>query len=269
MNNKIIAVCAVLFSGSALAFGGGLSTVVNDLKSYGYYTEQINKQVEMIEKQESMLKKADQSIKLAEMTKRSLEGAYNKAKRQADNLLYDIEKAKENPLKTAIGIEDELKDVNPSEVREKIGKHIDELYSYDSTSPWQRNDKAAAEAQKSVKRLMVLSEEATALSSANLAEVSRLIDAANSAETQKEATDVTNAILAEMLKNQNRIIEMMAAFQTTFAKLHYSGEDKAAAKTSTTNEFQDELSGYLEINPSEMAKKKSDRLKKLAGSKGE
>ncbi|WP_185952725.1 hypothetical protein, partial [Enterococcus faecalis] len=80
-------------------------------------------------------------------------------------------------------------------------------------------------------------------------------------------TDVTNAILAEMLKNQNRIIEMMAAFQTTFAKLHYSGEANEAAKTSTKKEFQEKLGEYLEIKPAEITKKEVDRFKKLAGDK--
>ncbi|EOX3329390.1 hypothetical protein ACPFTR_003235 [Vibrio cholerae] len=260
---RIITALSLIVSVQASAFSG----VVTDLKSYSYYTEQIKNQVEMIEKQESMLKKADESIKLAETTKRSLEGAYRKAKRQSDNLIYDIERARDNPLQTAIKIEDKLNEMKPAEVRSQISDQIDDIYSYDSTSPWQRNDKAHAEAQRSVKRLMVLSEEASLLSSANLSEASRLMEAANSAETQKEATDVTNAILTEMLKNQNRIIDLMSAFQTTFAKIHYSGETKEAPKTSKSDEFQEELSGYLGASPQEMQKSKLDKIKKMSGSK--
>ncbi|HCJ6874160.1 TPA: hypothetical protein NU929_003363 [Vibrio cholerae] len=227
------------------------SSVVTDLKSYTYYTEQINKQVEMIEKQESLLKKADQSIKLAESTKRNLESAYRKAIRQAKNLAYDIERAKENPLDFAIKIEDSINETNSKSMQDELSKSIDQAYKFDSASPWQRNQKREEIAQQSVKKLMVLSDEARALNVYNLDELQNLIDDANAAETQKEATDVTNAILTEMLKNQLRIIDLMAAYQMTFAKLHYDNYSEEVAesrKEYTKDSFNDELTDGLKVN---------------------
>jgi hypothetical protein len=264
MKNLIILMMS-LFAVEVVAFSG----VVTDLKSYTYYTAQIKNQVDMIDQQTSMLKKAAESVKLAEKTKKSLEGAYSKAKRQAESILYDIERAKEDPLNAAIDIEDSLSDSDPKKVREQINKHIDDTYKYETTSPWQRNDKAKAEAQKSVKRLMVLSEESTALSAYNLKELQSLIEAANASETQKEATDVTNAILTEMLKNQNRIIDMMAAFQTTFAKLHYDGEtEDNAAESSKSDTFKSELGEYLKVDPQDLSNQQTDRLKSFLKNNG-
>lgn len=263
---KLIILMMSLFAVEVVAFGGG---IVSDIKSYTYYTSQIKNQVDMIDQQTSMLKKAAESIKLAEQTKKSLEGAYNKAKRQAESILYDIERAKKDPLNAAIDIEDSLSDSDPKKVREQINKHIDDTYKYDATSPWQRNDKAKAEAQKSVKRLMVLSEESTALSAYNLKELQSLIEASNASETQKEATDVTNAILTEMLKNQNRIIDMMAAFQTTFAKLHYDAEtEDNAAESSKSDTFKSELGEYLKVDPKDLSNQQTDRLKNFLKNNG-
>lgn len=260
---------AALVTNQVTAFSG----VVTDLKSYTYYTEQIKKQAEtiqkqaeMIENQKSMLKKADQTIKLAESTKKNLENAYNKAARQTKNILYDIKRAQDQPLEFAIELEDTINDMNSKSLQESISKNIDEAYKFESTSPWQKNRIVEEEAQKSIKRLMVLSEESRALNQYNLDELEGLIKDANSAETQKEATDVTNAILTEMLKNQVRIIDLLAAYQMTFAKLHYTNDTEAESnrKDYSKSDFEQEMTQGLKVNLDMQSTSKSllDGLKK-------
>nr|AKN37585.1 hypothetical protein [Vibrio sp. FF_291] len=217
----------------------GVGDIVSDPVSYTYYAQELEQGVEMLKNAQEKLKAALETKDLAFKTVKNLEGSLRRAQRAVQEIQRFKDRIDRDPWAYA---EKVIRDPD------KAGSELERLYNRvdrsanptrDSYDDWKKligeedapgipnlpdtphwvstkqakDRKLERELNNAIKR----SVKADAMIELQLEDAQYLADLTNGALTQKDATDVGNAILLKMVQNQQQIIELLSSINLSVA----------------------------------------------------
>lgn len=243
--------CSVFFSvclsNTAYGFGG----VVTDIGSYTYYVEQIEAAYSQLEKAEEQLGQLQETYEEITSIDDKLSGNLLRAKRAFErfenlkvNSLSDLKRAVQYTNLTMGDLLDSEQYVGDLE------ENIEAVFGSNDSS-WvklelESVERQKASKQKSYKQSLIDAELALGKSNLQLDLLAEYSQMANSTDSSKDAQDVTNALLLEMLANQRELINLTASVSKNIALSSYVGgaeidsiSENQQGKTMTDDNYWD------------------------------
>jgi conjugal transfer/entry exclusion protein len=232
---KVIYFCLSMFATSNVAAIGGVGDVVTDPTSYPYYAEQIKIAQEAYANAKEHLQTALEAKDIADKTRSNLEGTYRRAQQALSDFKSMREQLENDPARFAVKMIEDRRDL--SDVKNDTARKVQSVFdpvksSMDDINELAGNDASGNEwssdwisvkaAQKKVvqeelQRAIVDAEVAESLTASQLKNIEDLASKANSAVTQKDATDVTNALLLQMIDQNQQLIKLVANISRNLA----------------------------------------------------
>jgi conjugal transfer/entry exclusion protein len=232
---KVIYFCVSMFATSNVAAIGGVGDVVSDPTSYTYYAEQIKTAQEAYANAKEHLQTALEAKDIADKTRSNLEGTYRRAQQALSDFKSMREQLENDPARFAVKMIEDRRDL--SDVKNDTARKVQSVFdpvksSMDDINELAGNDASGNEwssdwisvkaAQKKVvqeelQRAIVDAEVAESLTASQLKNIEDLASKANSAVTQKDATDVTNALLLQMIDQNQQLIKLVANISRNLA----------------------------------------------------
>ncbi|MEZ8481157.1 hypothetical protein AB9R81_23435 [Vibrio cyclitrophicus] len=239
MNNKISItlslIASIFYVGVVYSFGG----VVTDPGSYSYYATQIEQAIEQVELAEDQIKQATKTYDKIVNVDKSITGNLQRADRSLKRIsdlqnvsITDVRKSMQYAKKAL----DEVTDI--PQYHTEIEGEIDKTFGEENQS---RGDWVNVEAekrankQKALKRAIVDSEVAQGKIKLQDEQLEDLALATNETDSLKDATDVTNAALLQMIEGQNEIINLLANISKNLALAEYNGDENLSTETHIIN----------------------------------
>lgn len=244
---KLILLLSAFFlfsSASALGFGD----IVSDPKSYSYYAQQLKETQEALDTAKTQLKTALETKDIARNTQKNLEGTYRRAQRAISDFKAMKEEMNKDSLAFAEKMIRDRRDVG--EMRENTGKKVSKIFDPalrsvdeikksagvdDNGKEWSPTWQGVKVAQKKIvrdelKKAVTNAEIVDALAANQLENIEDLAIKANSATSQKDATDVTNALLLQLIDQNQQMLKLVASISRNFAitnlsENNYESED--------------------------------------------
>lgn len=247
MRKLIFLVSTLTLSTSAYSIGG-IGDIVSDPTSYTYYVEQINTATDSLENARQQLQKITEAKDIALNTQRNLEGSFRRAQRALSNFQSMQEQLEDDPagfaedwIEDRDSVQDSIRKTsrNVGRVFDPVENSIEDIQEFAGQDAndknWSSDWVSVKAAQKSIlredlQRSVVQSEIATALTQDQLEALEELATQANTASTQKDATDVSNALLLKMIDQNQQLIELVASINkniamTSLVNDNQTGED--------------------------------------------
>ncbi|MUK91895.1 hypothetical protein GNP80_05525 [Aliivibrio fischeri] len=223
--SKFLAI-SFLFSSYAFSFGG----VVTDPGSYTYYATQIETALKQLKQAEQQLKTAQDTYDSVTSIDKRLTGNLQRAQRSLSNFTDLKEVSIKDTRKSLQYAKKALDEVaNISDYKADIEKQIDDVFGESERNDWVNIEaEKKASKQKALKQAIIDAETAQGKTELQLEHLTEFASAANSADTSKDAQDVTNALLLKMVENQGELITIMANISKNLALSEYDGEQKAS-----------------------------------------
>lgn len=236
-------VISIAFSPSSFAIMG-VGDIVSDPASYSYYAKQLRQGAKELETGKQQLKNALEIKNLTDDTLKSLKGSLHRAQNFIKKMQDCRDNFKSDPWGTTEDVirdENITGDENVTGNENSVQKKLNNLYRKASNSmnpattnydEWVKaldlNDKngvsmpkkphwiASREAKdryliRKFTQAIQKSVKADAMVNIQLKEFEKLATNADSANTLKDSTDMTNAILLKMLHNQSILIELVSS----------------------------------------------------------
>lgn len=239
MNNKISItlslIASIFYVDVVYSFGG----VVTDPGSYSYYATQIEQAIEQVELAEDQVKQATKTYDKIVNVDKSITGNLQRADRSLKRIsdlqnvsITDVRKSMQYAKKAL----DEVTDI--PQYHTEIEGEIDKTFGEENQS---RGDWVNVEAekrankQKALKRAIVDSEVAQGKIKLQDEQLEDLALATNETDSLKDATDVTNAALLQMIEGQNEIINLLANISKNLALAEYNGDENLSTETHIIN----------------------------------
>lgn len=217
----------------------GVGDIVSDPGAYAYFADQIAVAQDALDTARETLQPVVETKDFVFGVKRNLEGTYRRAQRALAEFDRLKKYAEDDPLAFGEGIirdDDDITDYldkagrKVTNVMRPIGRSMDELNRLvgdeeepaDFSSNWVGVRQAQnAFRAKQLEKTLVNAEKANAMIGLQLDDLDELANWANTAETQKDATDVQNAILLKMNANLQTIIELLADMNRSYSLVNY------------------------------------------------
>lgn len=241
----------------------GVGDIVSDPQSYSYYGQQLTKTIEQIKVAQETAKTALETKDLASKTVKNLQGTLRRAQDvvdkvnrlkkhisddslgYAENMIKDPDDASRD-LKRIYGSVDRAANPTRENIEEWKELFGDDGETINGKPDWVnvnrvKNARRSDELQNAIKK----SAKADALIGIQLDELEKLAGLSNGAMTQKDATDVGNAILLSMVENQQKVIELLSSMNRSIAYLaqEQTGNKKTSKvlsqKTSKEKSFEE------------------------------
>ncbi|PML45582.1 hypothetical protein BCT75_04155 [Vibrio lentus] len=235
MNKLIISLAFACIPSFAFGFGG----VVTDPGSYSYYATQIEQAIEQVELAEDQIKQATKTYNKVVNVDKSITGNLNRADRSLKRIsdlqnvsITDVRKSMQYAKKAL----DEVADI--PQYHTEIESEIDKTFGEENQG---RGDWVNVEAekrankQKALKRAIIDSEVAQGKIKLQDEQLEDLALATNETNSIKDATDVTNTALLQMIEGQNEIINLLANISKNLALAEYNGDENLSTKTHIIN----------------------------------
>lgn len=234
MKKIMVFVCSMVVAVNVAAIGG-VGDVVSDPTSYTYYAKQLEEAQKQLQTAKEKLNTAIEAKDIAMETKSNLEGTYRRAQRAISNFQSMREQLENDPMRFAEQMIEDRRDVAGmmDSTAKKVSRVFDpaknsmediqELTGQDADgNDWSSDWVSVRGAQKKLamdelKNAVVDAEKAEALSKVQLKDIEDLAKKANSAPTQKDATDITNALLLKMIEQNQQMIELLSNSSRSFA----------------------------------------------------
>jgi len=241
MNNKIeinimikrclLTLTLSLVSQNSIAIMG-VGDIVSDPVSYTYYGRQIEKSIEAVKTAQEHAKTALETKDLAVKTVKNLEGSLKRAQRAVDSFKRFHKRLKDDPWTAAEEYikdpDDITKDLNryyskaSRAIAPSVGDYNDwrELFGDEGEDinplPERPNWLSTKQAQdrhltNELNNALLKSVKADALINLSLEDLQELSEDANTALTQKDATDVGNAVLLKISEQMQQLIELLSS----------------------------------------------------------
>lgn len=214
---------------------GGVGDVVSDPTSYTYYAKQLEEVQKQLQTAKENLSTAIEAKDIAMKTKSNLEGTYRRAQRAISNFQSMREQLDKDPMRFAEKMIEDRRDVagmmdstakkvssvfNPAknsmeDIQEFTGQDAD---GNDWSSDWIAVKQAKKQvARKELEKAIVDAEKADAMVGLQLEDIEDLAKKANAAPTQKDASDITNALLLQMIEQNQQLIELVSNISRSYA----------------------------------------------------
>lgn len=229
MINKKLSTAILLTSLSFNCFGFG--GVVTDPGSYSYYATQIEKAMEQLKVAEEQVKQATQTYNKVTNIDKNITGNLMRAQRNLERIrdmqvtsVKDIRKSLQY-AKKALGEVSSL----PAYV-EEVETNIDKTFGVD---PQSQNDwvnvkaQQRANKQKAYRQAIVDAEIAQGKIDIQNEQLEELALATNTSDSLKDATDITNAALLQVIENQQEMITLLANVSKNLSLAQYDGGEHA------------------------------------------
>lgn len=234
MRKLLVAVFFGTFSFNALGFGG-MGDIVSDPKSYTYYAEQIKTAKEALQSAKDQLQTALEAKDIAQATQKNLEGTYRRAQRAVSNFKTMKERLENDPMRFAESMIRDRRDVDKmmSDTANKVSRvyspaqrSMDDINAFagldDNGKKWSSTWQGVKSAQRKIARdelqkAVAGAEIVDALALDQIENIQDLSIKANSAMTQKDATDVTNALLLQMVEQNSQMVKLLSTISRNFA----------------------------------------------------
>lgn len=224
--SSLILTWAVSFN--AFSFGG----VVTDPGSYSYYATQIEQAIEQVELAEDQVKQATKTYDKVTNVDKSLTGNLMRAQKQLEKIkgLQDVSlKDTRKSLQYAKNALDEISEI--PQYKDDISEELDKTFGEDAKNGDWINVEAEKRAskQKALKQAVIDAELAQGKIELQTKQLEELAEATNQADDLKDATDITNTALIQMLEGQQEMISLLANISKNLALSDYNGGDNDKA----------------------------------------
>lgn len=234
MKKIMVFVCSMVVAVNVAAIGG-VGDVVSDPTSYTYYAKQLEEAQKQLQTAKEKLNTAIEAKDIAMETKSNLEGTYRRAQRAISNFQSMREQLENDPMRFAEQMIEDRRDVagmmdstakKVSSVFDPAKNSMEDIQEFTGQdadgNDWSSDWVSVRGAQKKLamdelKNAVVDAEKAEALSKVQLKDIEDLAKKANSAPTQKDATDITNALLLKMIEQNQQMIELLSNSSRSFA----------------------------------------------------
>nr|AKN40551.1 hypothetical protein [Enterovibrio norvegicus] len=230
---------------SSLSFNAvavmGVGDIVSDPVSYSYYAQEIEQAGQILKTAQEELKYALETKDLTLKTVKNLEGTLRRAQNTVKSIERFKDQLKRDPWTYAeeyIKDPDELdrdltrlyskadRTLNPT--RDSYDQWLEQLGEEDAEGipnlpakpEWISSKQAKdRQAHRDISNALKKSVKADALISVQLDDLQYLSDLTNGAMSQKDATDVGNAIGLKMIENQTQIITLLSSINRSMVNL--------------------------------------------------
>ncbi|EOW9462497.1 hypothetical protein ACOCGI_003676 [Vibrio cholerae] len=224
--NKLSSMLVWVVSVNVFAFGG----VVTDPGSYSYYATQIEQAIKQVKLAEDQVKQATKTYDKIVNVDKSITGNLMRAKNELarikslqDMSLSDVRKSMQYAKKAL----DEVADI--PEYKDDISKEIDKTFGEEAKNNDWVNVEAQKRAskQKALKQAVIDAELAQGKIDLQRKQLEELAEATNQTDDLKDATDVTNTALIQMLEGQQEMITLLANISKNLALSDYNGGEES------------------------------------------
>lgn len=225
IKNKLLLISCILFAPKALSIGG-VGDVVSDPISYTYYVEEIKKVTAMIAEQKRNVEQVMGLRNGLDALTAEFKGAYNNAMGVVSAIGGLADEIKGIPDSIEIG-KRELKDIGDdyaqyAEIDENLHEAFNDprssYYNPDLSSAYKYNMQQLT--NKNVIRASTTMLDSQADRLDKLLEISEKID---NTENVKDATDLTNRFLSELVQGQLQILAVLSHTAKMQALNNYTG----------------------------------------------
>lgn len=236
---KKLKLLVLLYGVSFYSFSFG--SVVTDPVSYSYYATQVETAINELKNGEIQLETIQKSLDMAKDTYNSvssidsnLSGNLKRANKTISNLQKMDIKEFEETLQFAKKSLDEVENIG--NYKSGVETEIDNVFVESDRKDWVNVEleKKAAK-QKAFKTAIIDAELAQGKATLQVKHLEELALATDSANTSKDAQDVTNSLLLTMIDNQRELITLMASVSKNIALSEYNGEEDAPADAKVNN----------------------------------
>lgn len=255
---SILLLAALSISTEVFSFG----SVVSDPGSYSYYGTQIEKAVRQIEVAQQQYKQAIETYNETVNIGNQLTGNLQRAKRQYEKLKEMQEQAVASGKRTLQFTKEKLETLGDlPKLYLQIDASIEDSFGEEQQD---RNDwvsveqEKRAKKQKAYKQAVIDSEVAKSKVNLQMKDLEDLTLATNTSSSLKDALDVNNSVLLQMVENQQELIMLLSTISKNIAMASYDGGD-----VKTQKGFKDG-----KRNGKSMTDKKDWGVKKRKSSRG-
>lgn len=280
MARKDVAVLAAVLSVATMPAYAGM--VVTDPHSYTYFVEQIKKQAELVEKAAKQVETMGGVLTEAKKIQANITGHYNRAVALVNRIENLGKLVKSEPSGGILGeakkwgnvgravsgiakdgaaeggrVVKDVADIDTGNVYEDTKKVLDQVFTdpRDISNPAERTRSMSRRyqvQQDALKEVVARSERTLAGVKDRVATISELANMIDKTENQKDAQDLTNRILVEVLATLTDMLQIAAQSNQAEALFNYRGAtDATMAKrkqvlddaTAATDAFKQTVKG--------------------------